>query len=297
MPLHEQLLQYLFTGLTTGAIYALLAVGFVAIYNVTDVLNFAQGESTMLGALVMITLHAEIGVPVIPAFLMTVVCVAAAGGILYRLTLWPARDAPHINTLIITVGASIVIKGLALIFWGTDPYRMEPFTAGEPIRLVTAVVSLQSLWVLAATLICVVALYVFFQYTSMGKALRACAVNRLAAQLMGISQFQMSILAFALGSGLGAVGGVVIAPITLATYGMGGMLGLKAVVAALMGGLTSAPRAMVAGLLLGVLETMGVGFISSGAKDAISFAILVLILFLRPSGLSQVRLEAGHGSL
>lgn len=298
MPLHEQLLQYLFTGLTTGAIYALLAVGFVAIYNVTDVLNFAQGESTMLGALLMITLHAEVGVPIIPAFLLTVICVAIAGGILYRLTLWPARDAPHINTLIITVGASIVIKGLALIFWGTDPYRMEPFTVGEPIRLSNAIVSLQSLWVLGASLISVTGLYVFFQYTNMGKALRACAVNRLAAQLMGISQFQMSILAFALGSGLGAVAGVVIAPITLATYGMGGMLGLKAVVAALMGGLTSAPRAMVAGLLLGVLETMGVGFISSGAKDAIAFAILVLILFLRPSGLSRARLgAAGHGSL
>ena len=296
MEFHNQLLQYVVTGLTTGAIYALLAVGFVAIYNVTDVINFAQGENVMLGALLMVTLYGEMGLPLIPAFALTLVIVALVGAALYRLALWPARNDAHINTLIITVGASIVIKGLALVSWGTDPYTVDPFTPGPPVQLLSAVVSRQSLWVMGTTFVCVVGLYLFFQHTRLGGALRACAVNRLAALLMGINQFWMATLTFALGSTLGAVGGIVIAPITLAIYNMGGTLGLKGIVASLMGGLTSAPRAMVAGLLLGVLETMGVGLISSGFKDAIAFAILLIILFLRPGGLSKASLDA-HGGL
>ncbi|MFC2037057.1 branched-chain amino acid ABC transporter permease [Chloroflexota bacterium] len=295
MPFHEQLLQYLVTGLTNGAIYALLAVGFVVIYNVTDILNFAQGENAMLGALLMITLHGQMGWPLIPAFALAVGLVALLGGIIYRLILWPARNAPHVNALILTLGVSIVIKGLALIYWGSDPYTLEPFTRGRPIHLLSAIVPRQSLWVLGTTVACVMGLYLFFQYTRVGRAVRACAVNRLAAPLMGINLCVMATLTFALGSALGAVGGAVVAPITLATYAMGSMLGLKGIVAALMGGLTSTPRALAGGLLLGVLEAMAAGLISSGAKNAIAFAILVLILFLRPGGLAKIRLEAHSG--
>lgn len=295
MPFHEQLLQYLVTGLTTGAIYALLAVGFVAIYTVTDVLNFAQGENAMLGALLMVTLHGQLGWPLLPAFALSVLLVALLGGFLYRLILWPARNAPHVNALILTLGISIVLRGLALIYWGSDPYSLAPFTAGQPVHLLSAVVPRQSLWVLGAMVVCVVGLYLFFQYTRLGKAVRACAVNRLAAPLMGINLVVMATLTFALGSALGAVGGAVVAPITLATYAMGGMLGLKGIVAALMGGLTSPPRAVAGGLLLGVLEALAAGLISSGAKNAIAFAILVLILFIHPGGLARIRLEAHSG--
>jgi branched-chain amino acid transport system permease protein len=146
-----------------------------------------------------------------------------------------------------------------------------------------------------AAIACVFGLYLFFQHTRPGRAVRACAVNRMAARLMGINLAVMATFAFALGSGLGAVGGAVVAPITLATYTMGSMLGLKGIVAALMGGLTSAPRAMAGGFLLGVLEAMGAGLISSGAKNAIAFAILLFILFVRPGGLSQIRLDARSG--
>ena len=295
MPFHEQLLQYLVTGLTTGALYGLLAVGFVAIYNVTDVLNFAQGENAMLGALLLITLRSQTGLPLLPAFAMTVTLVALLGGITYRLILWPARNAPHVNALILTLGISIVLRGVALIYWGSDPYALAPFTPGQPVRLLSAVVPRQSLWVLGATVACVTGLYLFFQHTRLGKAVRACAVNRLAAPLMGINLCVMATLTFALGSALGGVGGAVVAPITLATYAMGGMLGLKGIVAALMGGLTSAPRALAGGLLLGVLEALSAGLISSGAKNAIALAILVLILFVRPGGLAKIRLEAHSG--
>jgi branched-chain amino acid transport system permease protein len=295
MPFHEQLLQYLVTGLTTGALYGLLAVGFVAIYNVTDVLNFAQGENAMLGALLLITLRSQMGLPLLPAFAMAVALVALLGGIAYRLILWPARNAPHVNALILTLGISIVLRGVALIYWGSDPYALAPFTPGQPVHLLSAVVPRQSLWVLGATVACVTGLNLFFQYTRLGKAVRACAVNRLAAPLMGINLCVMATLTFALGSALGGVGGAVVAPITLATYAMGGMLGLKGIVAALMGGLTSAPRALAGGLLLGVLEALAAGLISSGAKNAIALAILVLILFIRPGGLAKIRLEAHSG--
>jgi branched-chain amino acid transport system permease protein len=295
MPFHEQLLQYLVTGLTTGALYGLLAVGFVAIYNVTEVLNFAQGENAMLGALLLITLRSQMGLPLLPAFAMTVTLVALLAGITYRLILWPARNAPHVNALILTLGISIVLRGVALIYWGSDPYALAPFTPGQPVHLLSAVVPRQSLWVLGATVACVTGLYLFFQHTRLGKAVRACAVNRLAAPLMGINLCVMATLTFALGSALGGVGGAVVAPITLATYAMGGMLGLKGIVAALMGGLTSAPRALAGGLLLGVLEALAAGLISSGAKNAIALAILVLILFIRPGGLAKIRLEAHSG--
>ena len=295
MPFHEQLLQYLVTGLTNGAIYALLAVGFVAIYNVTDILNFAQGENAMLGALLLITFHGQLGWPLVPAFVVSVGLVALLGGILYRLILWPARNAPHLNALILTLGISIVLKGLALVYWGSDPYALASFTVGPPVQILSAVVPRQSLWVVGTTLALVMGLYLFFQNTRIGRAVRACAVNRRAAPLMGIHVGLMATLTFALGSALGAVGGAVVAPLTLATYAMGGMLGLKGIVAALMGGLTSAPRALVGGLLLGVLEALAAGLLPSGAKNAVAFAILVLILFLRPGGLARIRLAAHSG--
>lgn len=291
----EQLLQYVVSGLTTGAIYALIALGFVAIHNVTGVINFAQGESAMLGALLMVSLHGALRIPLAPAFLLAVVAVALAGVALQRLVIRPARNASTITLIIITIGASIAIRGMALVVWGTDPYSLPAFTPAPPIRLGGAVVRTQSLWVVGVMLASVLALYAFFQHTLLGKALRACSVNRLAARLMGINQDQMAALSFALGGALGGAAGAVIAPITYATYDMGAMLGLKGFVAAIIGGLTSMPGAVAGGLLLGVLETAGAGLISSGAKDAIAFAILLLVLLIRPSGLLGARQDTRGG--
>ena len=296
MEFKDQLLQYVVTGLTTGAIYALLAVGFVAIYNVTGIINFAQGESAMLGALLMVTLQGRMGLPLALAFVSTVVIVAAVGAALHRLAIQPARNASRVTMIIITIGASIVIRGAALIVWGTDSYVLPAFTRGRPIRVWSAVVQTQSLWVLGATLVSVIGLYLFFRHTTLGKAVRACAVNRLAARLMGVSYDRMGTLSFTLGAVLGAVAGAVIAPLTYATYDMGAMLGLKGFVAAIMGGLTSSPGAVAGGLLLGVLEATGAGLISSGAKNAIAFAVLLVILFFRPGGLFGARQDA-HGGL
>lgn len=295
MAFQDQLLQYVVTGLTTGAIYALLGVGFVAIYNVTGIINFAQGETAMLGALLMVSLNGHMGLPLALAFALTVVIVAAIGATLHRLAIRPARNASTVALIIITIGASIAIRGIALVAWGTNSYSLPAFTGGRPLHLWTAVVLPQSLWVLGTAFVSVTGLYLFFRHTMLGKAVRACAVNRLAARLMGVNHDQMGTLSFALGAAMGAVAGAVIAPLTYATYDMGAMLGLKGFVAAILGGLASAPGAVAGGLLLGVLEATGAGLISSGAKNAIAFAILLIILFFRPGGLFATRRDASGG--
>lgn len=296
MGIQAQLLQYIVTGLTTGAIYALLALGFVAVYNVTGIINFAQGESAMLGAMLMVWLSNGMGVPLPLAFVGTVAAVAFLGATLHRLAIRPAREASAVTLIIITIGASIVLRGTALVAWGTESYALPAFTPGQPAQLGSAVVRLQSLWVLGTTLAAVAGLSLFFRYTALGKAVRACAVNRLAARLMGIRHDRMATFSFALGGALGAAAGAVIAPITYATYDMGALLGLKGFVAAVIGGLTSSLGAVAGGFLLGVLEALGAGLISSGAKDAISFAVLLAILFFRPGGLFGTQQDS-HGGL
>lgn len=284
MPLHSQLLQFLFGGLTAGSIFALVAVGFVTTFNVTGVLNFSQGEFAMLGAMFAITFH-KAGLPVWLALILAVLICVVAGGLFERLAIRPARNASVVTLIIITIGVSIVLRGAALLIWGADPLSLPAFTAGPALAVLGASMVRQSLWVMGIALVLMVVLYLFFTYTVTGVALRACVVNRTAARLMGIRPERMSLLTFAISAGLGAVGGIAITPITGATYSMGLMLGLKAFVAAVLGGMTNIPATVAGGLLVGLLESFSAGLISSGYKDAITFALLLLILVARPGGL------------
>lgn len=284
MDFSSQLLQYLLSGLTLGSFYALVALGFVLIYSVTGIINFAQGEFVMLGAMLSVTLL-KTGVPLIPAILGAILIVMVIGGGVEFLAIRTAKRASPVTLIIITIGLSIVIRGAALLIWGTNPYNFPAFSSGPPIVLAGATLMPQSLWVMGVTLFVVVMMYFFLEWTFWGKALRACVVNQLAARLMGISPRKMAFLSFAVSAGLGAVGGIVLAPITFATYDMGLLLGLKGFIAAVLGGLTSAPGAVLGGLILGVLESLGAGLVSSGYKDAIAFVILLIVLLIKPSGL------------
>ena len=290
----QQLLQYLVTGITNGSIYALMALGFVVIYSVTSVINFAQGEFAMLGALMAVSLIAA-GLPQGLALVGAVIGVGIFSALLYRVGLRPARDASPLVLIIITIGAALAIRGAALVVWGTDPYQMAPFTAGSPLQVGGAVVRLQSVWVLGTTLVLQPLLHLFFTRTMLGRSLRACAVNRLAARLMGIRTDRMALLAFGLSGAVGALGGVIIAPIIFATYDMGLMLSLKGFVAAVMGGMVNYPAAVAGGFLLGILESLGAGFISSGYKDAIAFIALFIILLSKPRWLVQAEQEIEEG--
>jgi branched-chain amino acid transport system permease protein len=279
-----QLLQLGLAGVTQGAIYALIALGFVTIYNVTGIINFAQGEFAMLGAMFMVSLVAA-GLPVAAAFGLAVAGVAAVGGTIERLAIHPARRASLVTLIIITIGVDIVLRGLALLAWGTDPLPLAPFSPGPPLALAGAVITRQALWILAATAATLAGLYAFFEFTYLGKAVRACAINRLAARLSGIRPDRMSLLAFCLSAALGAIGGIVMAPLTLVSYDMGLYLGLRGFVAAIMGGLVSAPGAVAGALLLGVLESLAAGLLRAAYKEAIGFLVLFLILLFRPHGL------------
>ena len=290
----QQVLQFLVTGITNGSIYALIALGFVVIYSVTSVINFAQGEFAMLGALLAVWLIAA-GLPQGLAVVVTVVGVGLFSAVLYQVGLRPARDASPLTLIIITIGAALAIRGVALVIWGTDPYQMASFTTGSPLQVGGAVIRLQSLWVLGTTLVLQPLLHLFFTRTMLGRSLRACAVNRLAARLMGIRTDRMALLAFGLSGGVGALGGVIIAPIIFATYDMGLMLSLKGFVAAVMGGMVNYPAAVAGGFLLGILESLGAGFISSGYKDAVAFIALFIILLSKPRWLVRAEQETEEG--
>jgi branched-chain amino acid transport system permease protein len=307
-------------GLRGGAIYALIALGFVTVFNVTGVINFAQGGFVMLGAMLCVSffdLEALAGLPpVLRLILSAILSIAAVGGIgaaMERATIYPARHAPPLTLIIITVGVYTIMWGTALLVWGADPYQLPAFTTmakrdhilrfGQLVqeghtswiwgasdlprgaRFFGVMVKAQSLWIWGATAVILAALATFFDRTLLGTAVRACAVHRRAAQLMGISPGKMSLLAFVLAAALGAVGGIVLAPATTPMYDMGLKLGLKGFVAAIVGGLVSTPGAVVGGLLLGVLENLGAGVTKAGLKDIFAFVILILILLFRPQGI------------
>lgn len=276
--------QFILSGLSTGSIYALIGLGFVVIFNVTGIINFAQGEFAMLGAMLANT-FVEADIPLPFAFVLAVATVMVVGMVLERVAIQPARNAPVVTLIIITIGLDIAIRGTALLAWGTTPHRLPVFTEGPPFDIFGAVLSRQRVWIMGSGVLILVGLYLFFYRTLIGKAFRACAINPVAARLMGISPNRMSLMAFALSAGLGAAAGIVIAPLSLVSYDVGLHWGLRGFVAAVMGGFVDPVGAVVGGLLIGVLESLSVGLLTSSMKNAVAFLVLFLILFFRPHGI------------
>jgi len=283
----QEILQYIFSGITNGAIYAIIAVGFSLLYNSTELINFAHGEFVMIGALSLVTLWGSFHLPLPLAFVLTVVVVSGTGLLFERFAIRTVKKPDHIVLVIITVGASIFLRGVAMLIWGKDAYSIPPFSTNPPVDIAGARLLVQSIWIVVISLLSVVVLYFFYNKTLTGKAIRACAINKKAAWLTGIPSGKMVMLSFVLSTGMGAIAGLIIAPITMCSYDMGAMLGLKGFCAAMLGGLGSLWGALIGGFILGILEAMGVGFVSSSLKDAIAFILLLLILFVRPGGIIQ----------
>jgi branched-chain amino acid transport system permease protein len=281
----QEIIQYLFSGITTGAIYAVIAVGISMLYSSTELINFAHGEFVMLGAMAMVTLWVRMGLPLPVAFVGAVALGCVAGLLFERLAIRTARTPQPIVLVIITVGASIFLRGTGMIVWGKDPHSVPPFSGNESIEIAGASLLPQSIWIVLAALVLAGGIHFFFTRSLTGKAMVASAVNRKGAWLTGIPSEKMGVLAFILSTGSGALAGICIAPITMSSYDMGTILGLKGFCAAMIGGLGSLWGAFAGGILLGVLESLGAGLISSGLKDAIAFIMLLLILYLRPGGL------------
>jgi branched-chain amino acid transport system permease protein len=279
-----EFLQFLFSGLTIGAIYALVALGFTLIYNASDVINFAQGEFVMIGGMVTFFAVAA-GIPLPIAALIALVAAIVIGMLLHLLAIEPAKGASPVTLIIITIGASIFLRGVAAVVFDKNYHSYPPFAGSDPIQIGGATILPQSLIVLLGTLLIVVALWVLTTKTMIGKAMTATATNRLAARLVGINTALIVGLSFGVSAAIGAIGGILVTPITLTNYDIGTLLALKGFAAAMLGGMGHPVGAVVGGLVVGLLETFGAGYISSAYKDAIAFLVILAVLFVMPQGL------------
>jgi branched-chain amino acid transport system permease protein len=279
-----EFLQFAVSGLTVGAVYALVALGFTLIYNASDVVNFAQGEFVMLGGMTTVFL-AIAGVPLPLAALLAVLVTVATGLVLHRFAIEAARGASAVTLIIITIGASIFLRGAAQVLFDKRFHSLPPWFGNEPIRVGGAAVLPQSLVVLGGALVIVLLLWLFIDRTLFGKAITATAANPLAARLVGINTRRIVGLCFALSAAIGAVAGILITPITLTSYDVGTLLAVKGFAAAMLGGMGSAAGAVVGGLVLGLLEAFAAGYVSSQYKDAVAFLVILLVLLAMPRGL------------
>ena len=278
------LTQYLLSGVTSGAIYALVALGFAIIYNASHVINFAQGEFVMIGGMASAALI-EAGWPLPLAVVVAIGAATAAGMALEKLAIEPARNASVVTLVIITIGASILLRGLATLVWDKRIHRVPAFSGEAPLSIAGATLVPQVLWVLGVSAAAVALLGWFFRRTLAGKAILAVSHNRLAAELMGIHVKRVLLASFALSAALGALAGVLVAPIAFTAWDSGVMLGLKGFAAAILGGLGSSAGAVLGGLALGIVEALGAGYVSSAYKDVFAFLIILAALVFLPHGL------------
>ena len=297
----DVLLQQLVNGLILGSLYALVALGYTMVYGILELINFAHGEIVMLGAMVSVTvlgLLVAAGVPLPLALALALaaavlVCVAT-GVLVERVAYRPLRNAPRLAPLITAIGVSIVLQNLAMIIWGRQYLSFPPVLAPQVYEWHGATVSNVQLLIVAVAALTMGALLLLVQRTRLGRAMRATAQHREVAGLMGVDVNRVIAATFAVGSALAAVAGLLItAYYGIAHYNMGFLLGLKAFSAAVLGGIGNIPGALLGGLLLGVIESLGAGyigdltggFLGSHYQDIFAFFILILVLIFRPSGL------------
>lgn len=283
----KNLLQYILNGLPIGAIYALVALSYSFIYAASGVLNWSQGDMVMLGAYVGFTIYQVLNLGFTPALFISMAAVAIAGVLVQQLILKPLRkrNSPPVNVIIGTLGASIILRNIALMIWGPDAQLFPSPVSTKPIAAGVMSMTPQDILIVIVSIIIMIIFQYLLKYTKEGKASRAVTQDRYAAVLMGINTERSDGVAFATSAALGAAAGILIAPIFFVTFNMGAGIGLKGFVAAVVGGLGSVPGAIAGGFFIGIVESIAGGQISSGYRDAITFTILILVLWLRPSGL------------
>lgn len=278
-------LQFVFSGLTNGSIYALIALGFCVVNNTMGILNFVQVDFVSLGGMLMFSALFSIGLPMLPGLLFAVAGVALVAMLIERFGLRPARSDNHLVLVFITVGLAIILRGAMKLIWGKNRMAIPPLTPDEPIQVLGASVLPQALWILLLTLVAIALLSWFFYRTSLGLSMRAVASNPTAAAVVGIPAGRIRLTSYAIAGALGGLAGVLMTPITTLSYDVGVLLGLKGFAAAILGGFGSFPGAVLGGVLLGLLESLSAGYLSSAYKDVVAFVVLLLVLFIRPQGL------------
>lgn len=281
----SELLQFVISGLKNGSIYALVSLGFTIVYASTGVINFAQGEFYMLGGMFSVWAFATFGLPLPLAALVGILLTAAAGMMFELLAIRPRKDGDQLALIIITVGGSLLLSSLARHMFGPDELSLPAFTAGPSVRVFGAAIERQTLWIWGLTFVAVVVLNWVYNKTKLGRAMRACAIDRDAARLVGIDTRMVVTISFAMAAALGGLAGLSVAPLTQTAFDAGARVGVKGFAAAILGGLGNPVAAVAGGLMLGLIESLSIAFLSSTYKDAISLLVLLLVLFIRPQGL------------
>ncbi|PID04215.1 branched-chain amino acid ABC transporter permease [Sporosarcina sp. P2] len=278
------IVDQLINGIVLGSVYALMAIGYTMVWNVLRFINFAHGEVYMGGAFVALTTM-YLGAPVWLAYSCGMLSGALLGYLMEKLVYKKMRTAPKLNLLIAAIGIAIVLQNSAQLIWGASPERLaSPFLANN-VNIGGMMVNQHYIFIIIVTIIVMFLLEFFMNRTLMGKAVQAASQNIQATELMGINANKVISITFAIGSGVGALAGILVGPVFLVFPTMGVFAGLKGFTASVMGGMGNIPGAMVAGLMLGVLESFAAGFISSGYRDAVAMVILLAILLLRPQGI------------
>jgi len=285
LPELADFLQYSFSGLTSGAIYALIALGFCVVNNTMGIVNFVQVDFVSLGGMLMFSALFALGLPMVPGVLLAVAGVALVAMLVERFGLRPARSENPLVLIFLTVGLSIILRGLIKLVWGKNRMALPPLTPDLPLEFFGASLLPQALWILFLTLIAIVLLLWFFYRTPLGLSMRAVASNSTAAAVVGIPAGRVRLTSYAIAGALGGLAGVLVTPITTLNYDVGVLLGLKGFAAAILGGFGSFPGAILGGVGLGLLESLSAGYLSSAYKDVVAFVVLLLVLFVRPKGL------------
>lgn len=289
-------LQQLVNGLTLGGVYALIAVGYTMVYGVIQLINFAHGELYMFGAFLTFTMVTMMGIPFFVAVLLAIIIIACCGIALDFIAYRPLRKAPRLAALITAIGMSIFLQNLALLIWGGQirSYPRDLLPAAffrNAITLGDITLSWLQIFILSVTVVFMYVLHLIIHKTQVGTAMRAISQDKVTAALMGINVNRVISFTFAIGSGLGATAGILVGLYYNAIFPyMGYTAGIKAFAAAVLGGIGSVPGAMLGGVVLGVAEVFGAGYLSSEYRDGISYAVMIMVILFKPSGLIGQRI-------
>lgn len=278
------MLQILASGVAMGCIYALVGLAFVLIYNASGGLNFSQGEFVMLGAFVLYTTTA-MQLPYGLAVVITIAAVGLLGWLFQKLLFYPLKDRSFLYFVIATIGFSILVKNLALIIWGPNPLKVPALTSTDSVRIGTVVLSPENIAIIVVTASLLIAQYLLFFHTDLGRRLRATAQNAQMAQLLGIYPRRMIGITFIMSGAVAGLAGALLAPIFLIDTDMGAAVLLKAFIAVVIGGFGSIPGVVVGGIAIGLIEILSAVYISSVYKDAICIGVLIIFLVAFPRGL------------
>jgi branched-chain amino acid transport system permease protein len=287
MPDAAYLAQTLVNGLSVGCIYGLIGIGFCVIYNASGIVNFAQGAFVMLGGMVTFVLLTSLGLPMIVAGALAVIAVAVSGVIIERLVVRPLwdRNAAMFVMILATLAAQIVIERTTLILVGDQPKSIPVFTDLPPIRIAGVSIGYQIVWIIGTSFLLIALLALFFQKTLVGRAMRACAINREAAALQGIPVSRMLALSFALSAALGAIAGILLTPTQFTAFNVGTPFAISGFIAAIVGGFGRPFGAFLGGIALGLAQALAVFALGSGLKNVAALSVLLIFLFFRPSGI------------